>query len=159
MDPSQLYLNNLQLLVKAGIEYRQYDHEPVLSYEKAREIRERFRLRGIESKSLFLKLKDGRYCMFVSVEGERFDATRIKQLLGSKPSICSDNELVAKTGCVPKCACPFGHSSDIILIIDQKIFGYERFIYSPGLPDKTIEVLTEDIHRILSLTPNVIVSY
>ena len=159
MDTDNLYKQNIALLQSAGIEYREFDHEPVLSYEKAAQIRQRFNLSGVESKSLFLKLKDDRYCMFISVEGKRFDPNRLRALLGSKSKICSDQELNEVTGCVPKCACPFGHPAEIMQIIDNEIFDSDRFIYSPGPPEKTIEIKTEDIGQLVSTGPNKVFYY
>jgi Ala-tRNA(Pro) deacylase len=159
MDLNQLYRNNISILHKAGVRYSQYDHEPVLTYEKAAEIRARFNLKGVESKSLFLKLQDSRYCMFVSIEGERIDGKEIKLITGSKPRICSDDELTKITGCVPGCAVPFGHAPEVILIIDRKIFKHERYIFSPGPPEKTIEISTRDIEKILDNSPNKIIHY
>jgi len=159
MDLDQLYRNNLALLHKAGVSYSQYEHEPVLTYTKAAEIRVRFNLKGIESKSLFLQVKDDRYCMFISIEGKRFDTKKIKNTVGSKPRICSDQELTKITGCVPKCAVPFGHPPQVTLIIDQEIFEHEQYIYSPGPPEKTIVIRTEDINKILENSPNKIIHY
>lgn len=159
MDLDQLYQNNLALLHKAGIQYSQYEHEPVLTYVKAAEIRTRFNLKGIESKSLFLQLKDGRHCMFVSIEGKRLDLKRIKNIMGSKPRICSDEELTEITGCVPKCAVPFGHPPHVILIVDQEIYEHEMYIYSPGPPEKTITIRTDEINKILENSPNKIIHY
>ena len=159
MATENLYRKNIDLLQNAGIEYREFEHEPVLSYEKAAQIRQRFNLSGVESKSLFLKLKNDRYCMFISVEGKRFDSKRLRVLLGSKSKVCSDQELNEETGCVPKCACPFGHSAEVTLIIDNEIFQHERFIYSPGPPEKTIEIKTEDIQEILNCSPNKVFYY
>ncbi|MGB6420544.1 MAG: YbaK/EbsC family protein [Anaerolineales bacterium] len=159
MNTENLYRQNIDLLQSAGIEYREFEHEPVLCYEKAAQIRQRFNLSGVESKSLFLKLKDDRYCMFISLEGKRFDPKRLRVLLGSKSKVCSDQELNEETGCVPKCACPFGHSAEVTLIIDNEIFQHERFIYSPGPPEKTIEIKTEDIQEILNCSPNKVFYY
>lgn len=159
MNTENLYRQNIDLLQSAGIEYREFEHEPVLSYEKAAQIRQRNNLSGVESKSLFLKLKDDRYCMFISVEGKRFDSKRLRALLGGKSKVCSDQELNEETGCVPKCACPFGHSAEVTLIIDNEIFQHERFIYSPGPPEKTIEIKTEDIQEILNCSPNKVFYY
>jgi len=159
MNTENLYRQNIDLLQSAGIEYREFEHEPVLSYEKAAQIRQRNNLSGVESKSLFLKLKDDRYCMFISVEGKRFDSKRLRALLGGKSKVCSDQELNEVTGCAPKCACPFGHSAEVTLIIDNEIFQHERFIYSPGPPEKTIEIKTEDIQEILNCSPNKVFYY
>ena len=159
MDLETLYHNNLALLKEASIKYTEYAHEPVLTYAKAAEIRARFDLKGIESKSLFLQLKDKRYCMFVSVEGNRLDTKKIKSELGSKPRICSDEELTRITGCVPKCAVPFGHPAQVTLIIDQDIFEHEQYLYSPGPPGKTMLIQTADIPQLLEIVPNQIVFY
>ena len=138
MDIDQLYRNNLEILRKAGVRYAQYDHEPVLTYDQAAEIRARFNIEGIESKSLFIQLKDDRYYMFVSIEGKRIDTKKIKRELGSKPRICSHEELTEITGCLPRCAVPFGLPAHVTLIIDQEIFEHERYIYSPGPPKPSI---------------------
>lgn len=159
MDNQTLYAENVRLLKAAGIDFVEYIHEPVLSYRKAAEIRERFSLQGVESKSLFLKLKDGRYAMFVSTEGTRFDSASLTNLLGSKPRLCQDEELSSKTGCVPMAACPFGYPQDIIIVVDGKIFQHERFIYSPGPPEKTIEISTEDVRLILDYVQNQVIFY
>ena len=159
MDTENLFKQNIALLQSAGIEYREFEHEPVLSYEKAALIRQRFNLLGVESKSLFLKLRDNRYYMFISMEGKRFDSKRLRALLGGKSKVCSDQELNDVTGCVPKCACPFGHPAEVTLIIDNAVFEHERFIYSPGPPEKTFEIKTEDIHQLISTAPNKVLYY
>jgi Ala-tRNA(Pro) deacylase len=97
--------------------------------------------------------------MFISVEGKRFDSKRLRTLLGGKSKVCSDQELNDVTGCVPKCACPFGHPAEVTLIIDNEVFEHDRFIYSPGPPEKTIEIKTEDIQEILSCSLNKIFYY
>lgn len=104
---------NLDLLRRLDIAHRLVEHEAVLDYPTAHAVRQRFALRGVESKSLFLRVASQRHAMLVSVEGARADWTRLKALLGSRPRIASDEELTALTGCVPMCACPFGHDAGI----------------------------------------------
>ena len=156
---STLYDRNIALLKNSGVAYYEVEHEAVLSYETAASVRQRFGLTGVESKSLLLRLKDGRYCMFVSVEGKRADFKKIKDLVGSEPSLSTDDELVEQTGCVPKCACPFGHEERIILIIDSAIFNYAKFLYSPGIPERTVEIATADLEKIIAGLPNPVVRY
>lgn len=129
-----------QLLLNTGATYREVEHEPVLNYETAAAIRERFGLTGTESKSLFLKAKDGRYAMYVTLEGKRADLKGAAQLLGSKVSVAGNDELTAQTGCIPGCACPFGHDPAITLIVDKEVLAVERLIFSPGPAERTIEV-------------------
>ncbi|MBM7061444.1 YbaK/EbsC family protein [Pseudomonas sp. UL073] len=149
-----LYDRNLALLDTQAIAYRLVEHEPVLDYPTAHAVRARFGLRGVESKSLFLRLKDGRYAMLVTAEGARADWPRLKTLLGARPSVASDAELIELTGCVPQCACPFGHAAEIELVFDDALLGHEHLLYSPGPPELTLEVATADLPRLLASLPN-----
>ena len=48
-----------------------------------------------------LKDKSNNYYIFVTVEGEKLDSKLMKDLVGKKISICSAEELIEKTSCVP----------------------------------------------------------
>lgn len=147
------------LLRGAGVKYQEVEHEPVYDYETAAQVRERFNLTGTESKNLFLHGRDGRWFMYVTLQGKRFDSKACKRLLGTHVSVASDEELTAHTGCEPGCAVPFGHDPSIGLIVDESIFGTERFIFSPGPPTRTIEIATLDLERVLAAVSNPIVRY
>ncbi|CAD5107584.1 YbaK/EbsC family protein [Zestomonas carbonaria] len=154
-----LHARNLALLERHAIPYRQVEHEAVLDYPTAHAVRERFGLHGVESKSLFLRLKGGRHAMLVTLENARADWAQLKALLGARPSIASDAELVELTGCVPQCACPFGHVEEIALIVDQALFDHDYLIYSPGPPTFTLEVATADLRRLIDALPNPVHAY
>lgn len=154
-----LHARNLALLDDQSIPYREVQHEPVLDYPTAHAVRLRFGLRGVESKSLFLRLKSGGYAMLVTLEGARADWSQLKALLGARPSIASDEELVQHTGCVPQCACPLGHAEAITLVIDEAIFQHDYLIYSPGPPDRSLEVATAELARLLPTLPNRVLHY
>src|SRR3989344_9666150 len=99
MNTQDLYENNIKLLKSLNVKFKECTSEPVLSYETAEKVRKEFGLTGTESKSLFLKAKDGKYYMFVSVEGKRADFEKIKDKLGVKISVASQEELKSQTGC------------------------------------------------------------
>ncbi|RKD29495.1 YbaK/EbsC family protein [Thermohalobacter berrensis] len=154
-----MYKHILNLLDKGDIEYKSFKHEPVLDYKKAKKVRERFNFEGVESKSLFIKSKSGKYYVFVTVKGTRLDSKKMKKLLGEKVSIASGKELTEKTDCIPGCAAPFGYSKEITLIIDKNIFSYDKFVFSPAKPEITIEIRTKDIKKILDVSENKIIYY
>ncbi|MFZ6047457.1 YbaK/EbsC family protein [Pseudomonas sp. CR3202] len=154
-----LHARNLALLECHDIPYREVSHEAVLDYPTAHAVRQRFGLRGVESKSLFLRLKGGGYAMLVTLEGARADWVQLKALLGARPSIASDAELVQLTGCVPQCACPLGHAEEIALVFDETIFRHDFLIYSPGPPERTLEVATADLARLLPRLRNRVLHY
>ncbi|OUB38474.1 hypothetical protein BK740_26825 [Bacillus thuringiensis serovar argentinensis] len=83
----------------------------------------------------------------------------MKELIGKRVSICSSEELVEKTSCVPGCVAPFGYQDEVTLIIDKKIYNYNKFLLSPGVPELTIEIHTEDINKILNIVKNNILIY
>lgn len=111
MDTGELYDRNIKLLKDLDIGFKECDHEPVLSYEAAAKVRNQFGLTGVESKNLFLKTKDGRYCLIITIEGKTADFDRMKELLGSKVSVASQEELTEKTIEI--------ETKDIIKILDS----------------------------------------
>ncbi|MFA7822586.1 YbaK/EbsC family protein [Aeromonas dhakensis] len=150
----QLCQRNLDLLQRLDITHRLVEHEPVLDYPTAHAVRQRFGLRGVESKSLFLRTGAQRYAMLVTLEGARADWSRLKALLGSRPRIASDEELTEHTGCVPMCACPFGHDASITLLTDRAVLACDFLLYSPSPPELTLEVPGGELPRLLKALPN-----
>ena len=157
LTTNQLYQTNTTLLGNLGIPFKECTSEPVLSYEAAEKVRGDFGLTGVESKSLFLKGKNGEYYMYVTMEGERADLSKLKDALGIKLSIASQNDLKERTGCEAYCAIPFGFPEDITIVVDSRIYESERFIFSPGPPTKTIEIESKYLHTIIQSLSNHIV--
>ncbi len=73
-----MYNNIKNILKENHITFEEYDHEPILSFEKAKEIREKLQYTGVESKSLFIKDRSGNYYIFVTTEGKKLDPKTIK---------------------------------------------------------------------------------
>lgn len=90
-----MYNNIKNILKENHITFEEYDHEPILSFEKAKEIREKLQYTGVESKSLFIKDRSGNYYIFVTTEG-KIRSKNYKNVLGGKVSICSKEELTQK---------------------------------------------------------------
>ncbi len=144
----------IDLLENCKISYDIYHHEPVLDYDKAAEIRQRFGFTGTESKSLFLKGKSGNYYVFVTMEGEKLDAKAVKNLVEEKVSICSGDEMTSVIGCTPGCVAPFGYDAEISLVIDQRVFAEEKLIFSPGIPETTMVIGGSDFQALLEKVEN-----
>jgi Ala-tRNA(Pro) deacylase len=147
------------LFEQSGLPFAPHVHEPVLDYETAAMVRKRFDLTGVETKSLFLRAKSGRYLMFVTLEGERLDRAQAQQALGEKVSIASGDELQAETGCVPGCAVPLGLPCRIALLIDPKVETAHSLIFSPGPPTETLQVSSEEWARLIGAVDNPTLRY
>ena len=157
MNLQETYQNNIELLKKRNINFKEFDHEPVFDYEAIEVIRKKFNLTGVESKNLFLKTKDNRYYVFVTTQNKRADFNKLKELLGTKVSLASKEDLKEQTGCEPGCAVPFGFNEDIIIIVDKEVFNHEKFVYSPGPPEKSIEITTKDLKIIFDNLKNKVI--
>ncbi|MDH2881650.1 YbaK/EbsC family protein [Bacillus cytotoxicus] len=154
-----MYEEVISLLHKTNASYEKFEHEPVLDYETDRVVRERLGLQGAPSKSLFLKSKSNSYYVFFTIEGTRLDQSKIKAITGQHLSLCSPDELREQTGCIPGCVAPFGYSADVTIIVDSSVYNYDKILISPGVPDFTIELSTEELKKILSTCQNPVLEY
>ena len=154
MNKEQIKKEFLRVLEENAKDYKIYEHEPVLDFDKAAEIAERFGLTGKETKSLFIKGKSGKYYMFLTTEDKKMDSKKVKEILGEKVNIVSSNEMVEILGCEPGCLPPFGYDKKTIdtIIVDQEVFEYERFICSSGIPEMTIETETKYLKGLLDVS-------
>ncbi|HFK1476796.1 YbaK/EbsC family protein [Bacillus paranthracis] len=154
-----MYEDVLALLHKTNVSYEKFEHEPVLDYETDRIVRERLGLQGTPSKSLFLKSKAGDYYVFFTLESTRLNRGEMKELTGERLSLCSADELRDKTGCTPGCVAPFGYAHDVTIIVDNAIYTYDKILITPGVPEFTIELSTEELKKILLTCPNTVLEY
>ena len=42
---------------------------------------------------------------------------------------------------------PFGYSHDVTIIVDNAIYTYDKILITPGVPEFTIELSTEELKR------------
>lgn len=146
--------NLLEIMDNLLIEYKYVEHEPIVDYETARAVDEKYNLVGTESKNLFLKSKQNNYYVLVTEEGVRFNRNFMKQLVNEKLSITTPEELEEKTGYFVGCATNFGYDSDVTLVVDEGIFKHEFLICSGGVPTQSFVMKTEDLKLIYKNSEN-----
>ena len=151
---NSIYENIIDLLQKYQIPYKEFDHNPILNYEDAEREKERFSWIGVESKNVFLSGSDGKYYLYITVQGQKVDFKKLKELLGVKLSIASEEDVRNVINCVPGCVAPFGIDQSIIVIIDPTIFQYSDYLFSPGVTTKTIQANIQDLKKIFENLPN-----
>lgn len=154
-----IYNNIVDLMKTLDIPYEEYDHEPILDYEKAKELAAIFKWNGTESKSLMLKDKENRLYVFITIEGKRIDTKKAKDITLQKLSICSGEELIDRTGCVPGCVSPLGYSEDVTFLVDNEIFLQDKLLFSPGLAEKTFVVKASDMKILIGNIKNRVYFY
>lgn len=156
---TDVYNRVISLLKEHGVAYREYDHEPILSYEDAEREKARHAWEGTESKNVFLKGADGRYYLFATVQGQRVDFGGLKTLLGTKLSLATGEEVSAHSGCVPGCVAPFGFGPEITIICDAVLFQQAGYLFSPGVTTKTIMLNAPDLRPVFAALPNRVLSW
>ncbi|MEH6848850.1 MULTISPECIES: YbaK/EbsC family protein [Bacillus] len=154
-----MYEEVISLLHKTNVLYEKFEHEPILDYETDQLIRNRLGLDGEPSKSLFMKTKFGAYYVFFTLEGSRIDMKQMKDIIGTRVSLCSPDELREQTGCIPGCVAPFGYTQDVTIIVDSSVYQHEKILISPGVPEFTISLSTEELRKILSTCGNTVLEY
>lgn len=153
----EIYQINREILHHLSISYQQWQHEPILDFATDERVAQQLGWTGTHSKSLFLKKKGGGFALFLTDKDSRLDKTQLKQLLGKRTSICSNNEMIEEIGCLPGAVCPFGLPKDITLVVDSRLFALEEILYTPGLPDWTFAVSGADLRLLLTTLPNQVI--
>lgn len=145
---------NIALMQACQVEYEEWQHEPILDFATDDIVGARLGWTATPTKSLFLNLKKGGHALFLTHRDARLDGKKIKALIGQRPSIATDEEMVAALGCVPGAVCPFGMPSHIPLIVDDTLFGFSSLMYTPGPPEYTFAFAVERLPALLAAMPN-----
>lgn len=150
----EIYQFNISLLKHLGIEFRQWQHEPILDFATDVIVAEKLGWTGTHSKSLFLKVKGGGFALYLTDEDRRLDSKAIKALLGKRPSICSDDEMTSQLGCLPGAVCPFGIPEQIPIVVDKDLYQTDEILYTPANPELTIGFAAHSLPMILNKLSN-----
>ena len=146
-----------KILESLNLEFRYIEHEPILDYETAYKVDQQFNLTGQESKCLFIKTKSGKYYSFITYAGVNFDRKFFKDLLGEKTSIASREELLDITGYEAGCAAPFPYPKEVGYIVDNRIFNFDKYIWSAGSPTESFEMPISNIKEVYKHVDNEVI--
>ena len=135
-----VYETIMRLLRAHTIPYREFVHAPIYSYEDANREQKIHGWDGVESKSVLMTDKKGGYALLATRAGIRVDFAEIRALHGAKLSLASGDEVRDIALCVPGNIPPFGFPIGLATYVDTGIFALPRYVFSPGVPDRTIEV-------------------
>ena len=149
-----IFQRNVSLMKACGVTYEQWQHEPILDFDTDLRVGERLGWTAMPTKSLFLRFKSGDFALLLKHKNARLDAKRVKALMGQRPSIASDDEMMAAIGCVPGAVCPFGLPESIHVILDESLLTFESLMYTPGLPEFTFAFPAANLMALLDALPN-----
>jgi Ala-tRNA(Pro) deacylase len=109
---------------------------------------------GTESKNVCLIANDGSCCVYVTSAGKRVDMKKLKEEIGKKYRLADEEELKTNTQCVPGCVAPFGFSKDILIVVEEELLSVGKYLFSPGLTTKTIQINAHFLRNIFESLPN-----
>ncbi|MDX1304125.1 YbaK/EbsC family protein [Photobacterium sp.] len=161
MLPEQLeaiYRKNLALFSKAGVGYRQWQHAPILDFATDERIAKELGWTAAPTKSLFMKIKGGGYCLLLTHRDRRLNSKLVKQVLGKRVSVCSNEEMAVEIGCVPGAVCPFGLPEHITLLVDPVVYEHKELMFTPGKPDYTFAFDSAELNKLLMHLTNPVIT-
>lgn len=154
MTQQALFDTCRQLFERSAVPHQAWQHEPILDYETDARLARELGWSAEPTKSLFLRCKDGSHALLLTHRDSRLDAKRLKAVLGQRPSVCSDEEMSAVTGCLPGAVCPFALPSSIPLVVDRGLLACEELMFTPGLPEWTFAFKGLHLPDLLAQLPN-----
>lgn len=149
-------LATYELLDQLQIPYKAYEHEPVLDYETAAMVDEKYHIEGVESKSLLMKTKSGKYYLLITTSDQRMDRKYMKVLAGEKVSIAPPEDLMELAGYEAGCAAPFCYPEEVTFLVDTYLFELDQIIISAGISTQSATFDPTVLKTVYEHVPNVV---
>lgn len=157
IEPESIFKAIIEILNINKGDYKLFTHRPALSYNELLAVQKETGFVGTEGKCLVIKV-DYRFVVYVTVQGEKADLERIKEISGaSKIRLATNEELRENFAALPGCAYPFGFSTDVSIFVDPVVYDQKWFLFSPAVPTATIQIRGSDLKKVFHRLPNRIV--
>lgn len=154
LTPVIIYERCAELFKHTGVQYAEWQHEPILDYATDARLATEFGWTAQPTKSLFLRCKNGMYALLLTHRDHRLDSKKMKQLLGQRSSVCSDSEMSQVTGCVAGAVCPFALPSLVPIVVDKALLCMDELMFTPGLPERTFAFAARELPLLLAALSN-----
>lgn len=152
----KLYKKIIETLKSKNIHYKEYDHDPILTYEDAQKQQNNHNWQWVESKNVFMNDKKWNYYIFITIQWEKVDFKKMKEITWEKLSIASNEDVKNVIQCVPWCVSPFWFEPWIMTIVDEIVFDSDYYLFSPWVTTKTIQLNPKDLKVIFEELDNFI---
>lgn len=146
------------ILKQLEIPYKQHNHPPVYTVEKAK--KHWTRIQGAHCKNLFLRNKKGNHHYLVILEATKAaDLKGLRRKLGEDGlSFASSKRLKKYLGLEPGAVSPFGlindHANQVKVVIDQDLKSAKIVNFHPNVNTATVGISFADFERFLAWTKN-----
>lgn len=154
MDKKALLFQKLKDL---NIEYKTFEHEPLLTVEQA--LKAVAHIPGIWCKNLFLKDSKNNYYLIVAVHDTKIALKNLSKYLKAPELRFADSDLLNQyLGVLPGSVTPFGLINDINhkvkVILDSKVFEHDQAGFHPLENISTTVISTKDLKKFIDSCNN-----
>lgn len=136
---------------RANIDFELYHHRAIYTNEDALVVKAEQGFKGTETKSLYLKDKQGSHYIFLTFTTKRSDFKRLGKLVRKKLSVLPAEVMEETTGQKSGAVSPFGYETQVPVIIDEELLSHEKLVFAPGRPDQTMVVKVVDLDEIIKV--------
>ena len=154
IDSEAVYKNIIALIESVSADYKLFTHRIALTYDDLEQVKQEAGFFGTEGKCMVLKSEQG-FMVYITLFNRWINFDKIKELLDIKKiRLASKEELKESFGAEPGCAYPFGFESTIPIYVDPIVYDQEWFLFSPAVPDKTVQIRRSDVKKIFAALEN-----
>jgi prolyl-tRNA editing enzyme YbaK/EbsC (Cys-tRNA(Pro) deacylase) len=142
-----LYEDIKTLLDENSIKYEESEHEPVMTSQAAADARNLPLSSGV--KAMILRSK-GKFYLFALRAHKKLDWKKVRSILQTDSvSLATPEEVLEVTGVEIGAVAPFGNLMGIPTYSDESVFAEEKFDFSCGKHEKSMELGTKDWEKVV----------
>lgn len=138
-----------QLLKDKGIEYEEFEHEPVYTCDVASKV-VKMTSNSTGVKNLIFETTEGKFILALGPGDKKIKTAQIAKLEGTKELQLAKPEIVERlVGCSIGCVPPFGHKNKIKTYLDKELLEFDYLYFNPGNHSKTVKIKSQDLLKLL----------
>lgn len=156
--------NIYQILKELEIDYKKYEHQPVINVMEADKEYEKIGLEGTCCKNLFLRNAKGKkHFLFVTEAHKEMNLAKLGEFLGERLSFASPERLekYLKTtrGSVSLLNLINDENHEVILVLDREVAEAKKAGFHPDNNSTTLMINNEGIHKFIEHCGNEVIIY
>jgi Ala-tRNA(Pro) deacylase len=154
IDSNLIFKKIISILDEISADYKLFSHKPAFTYKELLEAQKQAGFFGTEMKCLVLKSEKS-FLVYITIQGNKLNFEKIKDFLEiNELRLATPKELRKDFGAEPGCAYLFGFNKEIPIFIDPIIYKQDWLLFSPILPDKTVQVKAADLKKVFDVLDN-----
>jgi Ala-tRNA(Pro) deacylase len=138
----------LRMFKNSNFRYQLYEHKEVYTSQEAA------RVRGVKlktgCKSMVLKTKGGNFIVANVAADRRIDLRKLEQVVGSKLSFASKEEVLQVTNCESGSVPPFGNLFGLATFLDKSVLENDFVNFNIGVLTKSVKISREALLKLMN---------